>query len=84
MFKSRLTCILACCPFFWPSFVRTDSTLVHTLRTDPGVRNVFIRLSFVVKHLAVRPVRTLYDFFLSPTSHSIPRVLFLQFPFQKA
>ena len=26
---------MACCPFFWPSLVRTDSTRVQTLRTDP-------------------------------------------------
>ena len=34
IFKNS-TCILACCPFFWPSLVRTDSTKVQTLRTDP-------------------------------------------------
>ena len=27
---------MACCPFFCPSLVRTDSTLVQTLKTDPA------------------------------------------------
>ena len=32
----QLTCILACCPFFCPSLVRTDSTRVQTLKTEPS------------------------------------------------
>ena len=52
------TCILACCPFFCPSLVRTDSTRVQTLRTEP-LKCAMSKKKKKDRRLSSKPVRTL-------------------------